>query len=63
MPIGRFQSTSSVTVFFSQSVVDMIMIDGSKICKLLVGFQGQSLHVIERCSQKVKRYLSCWLSN
>ena len=49
--IGGFLSTLSVPVFFcGQFVVSVIMIDGSKIHKLLAGDEVQSLYVIERRS-------------
>ena len=50
--IGGFRSTLSVSVFFGQSVVSVIMIDGSKIHKSLGRVDVQSPYVIERRSNR-----------
>ena len=43
--IGRFQSTLLDSEFCSHLVVAVIMIEGSKACKSLVGVQVQSPYV------------------
>ena len=48
--IGRFWSISFVSVFYGSLAVAIIVIDSSKKHNRQLGFEFQSLHVIERCN-------------